>query len=76
MELHHWDTEGFGDCVVEVRERRKSEIMDFWVGVNWPYHKMETGISPRSTWPLWYVRRLGCGCTKALSFLPEYPVEK
>ncbi|OAY78125.1 hypothetical protein ACMD2_06982 [Ananas comosus] len=49
-------------------ERRKSETMDFWAGVKRPYQRTETGMSPSSTAPSWYVRRFGCGWYKAASF--------
>lgn len=56
-----------------MRERRKSEMMDFWAGVKFPYQSIEMGISPWSKTPLWYVRRFGGGWYREASFLdPEH----
>lgn len=42
-------------------------MMDFWVGVNLPYQRMEMGTTPWSTAPLWYLS--GVGWTNVASFL-------
>lgn len=42
-------------------------MMDFWVAVNLPYQRMEIGMSPWSTAPLWYLS--GVVWTRVVSFL-------
>jgi hypothetical protein len=69
MLLHHCATDGEGDDDGAPRggaerERRKSETTAFCAGVKRPYQRMETGMSPLSTAPLWYVRRFGWGWTR------------
>ncbi|BAF19082.1 Os06g0220100 [Oryza sativa Japonica Group] len=62
-----------GHCVAELpthaSERTKSVTTAFCAGVNRPYQRIDTGMSPLSTAPLWYVSWFGWGLTKDISFL-------
>lgn len=70
MVPHHWETEGAGDVGAAERERRKSVTMAFCAGVKRPYQRTETGMSPLSTAPSWYLRRsLGGGLYSSMSLL-------
>jgi len=71
MVPHHCPTDGvaapFG---AEVRDTRKSETMDLCAAVNLPYQRMDTGMSPLSTPPWWYVSRsLSGGTYSSISLL-------
>lgn len=67
--FHQRETEGKLVICESCRERRKSAIMDFWVGENLPYHRTVTGRFPSSKTPLWYVKAIGGGWYSEVSFL-------
>uniref|UniRef100_J3LH85 Uncharacterized protein n=1 Tax=Oryza brachyantha TaxID=4533 RepID=J3LH85_ORYBR len=57
MVPHHCPTDGVAALGAPVSEPRKSAMMDFCEGENLPYQRMDTGMSPLSTLPWWYVSR-------------------
>lgn len=68
MVFHHLATEGLGDVETE-REVMKSEMMDFWVGLKFPYHIRLTEMLPERRGPLWYFIKSEESGSNSVSFL-------
>lgn len=54
---------------MELREWRKSTIMDRWIGEKLPYQMRLTVVLPLRSGPLWYLSTRGCSLTRAASLL-------